>query len=106
MSSRVPRARCIRFGDFALDTANARLYRGGDVVPLRGKTLAVLEYLAARPGQLVTKDELLAQLWSEVYVSEDVLVGCVGELRTVFADSRGQARFIETVYRRGYRWIA
>ena len=96
----------IRFGRFALDLANARLYDGDRVVPVRGKTLAVLAYLAARPGQLVTKDELLRELWPEVHVSEDVLVGCVRELRTMFGDTRGAARFVETVYRRGYRWIA
>ena len=106
MSSRPERDRRIRFGRFALDTANARLFRGDEVVAVRGKTLAVLEYLALRPGQLVTKDELLTHLWPEVYVSEDVLVGCVRELRMIFGDTRGAARFIETVYRRGYRWIA
>ncbi len=106
MPSRPERDRRIRFGRFALDTANARLYRGDEVVAVRGKTLALLEYLAARPGQLVTKDELLTQLWPQVHVSEDVLVGCVRELRVIFGDTRGAARFIETVYRRGYRWIA
>ena len=96
----------IRFPPFALDAPNARLYRGDEVVPLRGKTLAVLEYLVARPGQLVTKEELLKEVWPEVFVSEDVLVGCVHELRQVFGDTRSAARFVETVYRRGYRWIA
>jgi len=104
--ARAERDRWIRFGRFALDTANARLHRGEEVVALRGKTLAVLEYLALRPGQLVTKDELLAQLWPDVYVSEDVLVGCVRELRIAFGDTRGAPRYIETVYRRGYRWVA
>src|SRR5690606_35801909 len=86
--------------------ANARLSRGTQVVPVRGKTLAVLEYLASRPGALITKDELLAALWPDTYVSEHVLVGCVRELRALFGDTRGAPRFIETVYRRGYRWIA
>ncbi len=105
MSSRPERDRWIRFGPFTLDAANARLRRGDEVIALRGKTLAVLEYLAARPGQLVTKDELLARLWPDVYVSEDVLVGCVRELRRIFGDRRDAPHFIETVYRRGYRWI-
>jgi DNA-binding winged helix-turn-helix (wHTH) protein len=106
MASAPKGANLIRFPPFALDAPNARLYRGGEVIPLRGKTLAVLEYLVARPGQLVTKDELLKEIWPEVYVSEDVLVGCVHELRQVFGDTRSTARFVETVYRRGYRWIA
>src|SRR5689334_16637287 len=106
MSSRIEGDARIRFGRFALDTANARLYRGDQVVAVRGKTLAVLAYLASRPGRLVTKDELLAEIWPDVYVSEDVLVGCVRELRLIFGDTRGAPRFIETVYRRGYRWVA
>jgi DNA-binding winged helix-turn-helix (wHTH) protein/tetratricopeptide (TPR) repeat protein len=106
MAAPTARDQLIRFAPFALDAANARLYRGDQVISLRGKTFAVLEYLTARPGQLVTKDELLKNLWPEVYVSEDVLVGCVRELRSIFGDSRGAPRFVETVYRRGYRWIA
>ena len=106
MPSSPGRDQLIRFPPFALDAANARLYRGDEIIPLRGKTLAVLEYLAARPGKLVSKDELLKALWPEVYVSEDVLVGCVRELRAIFGDARGAARYVETVYRRGYRWIA
>src|SRR5215467_7507208 len=100
MSSGSGRDHRIRFGPFALDAANARLYRGEEVVPVRGKTLAVLEYLTARPGQLVTKDELLKELWPNVYVSEHVLVGCIRELRQLFGDTRGTAIYIETVYRR------
>jgi len=106
MASAPKGANLIRFPPFALDAPNARLYRGDEVIPLRGKTLAVLEYLVARPGQLVTKDELLKEIWPEVFVSEDVLVGCVRELRQVLGDTRSAARFVETVYRRGYRWIA
>ena len=106
MASAPKGANLIRFPPFALDVPNARLYRDDEIIPLRGKTLAVLEYLVARPGRLVTKDELLKEVWPEVYVSEDVLVGCVHELRQVFGDTRSTARFVETVYRRGYRWIA
>lgn len=106
MPSSPERDQLIRFGRFTFDAANARLYRGDEAIPLRGKTLAVLEYLTARPGQLVSKDELLKALWPEVFVSEDVLVGCVRELRVIFGDTRGAARYVETVYRRGYRWIA
>src|SRR4029450_12275021 len=84
MASAPKGANLIRFPPFALDPQNARLYRGDEVIPLRGKTLAVLEYLVARPG----------------------LVGGVDELRQIFGDTRRAARFVETVYRRGYRWIA
>lgn len=96
----------IVFPPFVLDAANARLYRGADVVRLRGKSLAVLEHLARRPGQLVTKNELLAALWPHTYVTETALAGCVRELRRALGDCRGEPQFIETVYGRGYRFIA
>ena len=66
MASSPERDRLIRFGRFTFDATNARLCRGDEVIPLRGKTLAVLEYLTARRGQLVSKDELLEALWPEV----------------------------------------
>src|SRR4029450_13445545 len=106
MASAPKGANLIRFPPFALDPQNARLYRGDEVIPLRGKTLAVLEYLVARPGRLGTKDELLKEVWPGGDVSGEVLVGCVHELRQVFGDTRSTARFVDTVYRRGYRWIA
>src|ERR1700675_1399506 len=100
MPSPPERDQLIRFGRFTFDATNARLCRGDEAIPLRGKTLAVLEYLTARPGQLGSKDELLKALWPEVFVSEDALVGCVRELRATFGDTRGAARYVETVYRR------
>jgi len=106
MDSVSDRSGRIGFAPFVLDAAEARLYRGADIIRLRGKSLSVLEYLAQRPGQLVTKDELLTALWPETYVSEAALAGCVRELRHALGDSRGQPRFIETVYGRGYRFIA
>ena len=106
MDAALDRPARISFPPFVLDATNARLYRGTDVIRLRGKALAVLDYLAQRPGQLVTKDELLAALWPETYVTETALAGCVRELRHALGDSRGAPRFIETVYGRGYRFVA
>src|SRR5262249_43427281 len=80
--------------------------RGSEVVPLRHRALAVLHYLALRPNRLVTKDELLAAVWSGVSVSEIVLAVCVSELRKGLGDSAKVPRFIETVHGRGYRFIA
>jgi len=96
----------ITFPPFVLDAANARLCRGAEVIRLRGKSLAVLEYLAQRPGQLVSKNELLEALWPATYVTETALAGCVRELRDALGDSRGKPQFIETVYGRGYRFVA
>ena len=83
-----------------------RLVRGSEVIPLRHRALALLNFLALRPNRLVTKDELLASVWSGVSVSEVVLAVCVSELRKALGDSARVPRFIETVHGRGYRFIA
>lgn len=94
------------FLGFALDPRNERLYHGDAVIDLRPKSMAVLVYLAARPGQLVTKDELLAAVWPDTAVTDWVLTTCVRELRAALGDDSRQPRVIETVHRRGYRFIA
>src|SRR5712671_5450028 len=96
----------MHFLDCALDPANARLWRAGTVVSLRPKSFAVLAYLAERPGQLVTKDELLAAVWPDTAVTDWVLTSCVKELRQALGDDSRHARIIETAHRRGYRFIA
>jgi DNA-binding winged helix-turn-helix (wHTH) protein len=58
-----------------------------------------------RPGQLVTKRELLDAIWPETFVSETVLTNAINQLRRALDDDPKQARLIETVHRRGYRWI-
>ena len=75
-------------------------------IPLRPKTYAVLRYLAERPGALVTKRELLDAVWGGAAVSEDVVRLSAGEARAALGDDRTAPRFIETVPRRGYRFIA
>jgi DNA-binding winged helix-turn-helix (wHTH) protein/tetratricopeptide (TPR) repeat protein len=89
------------FAPFRLDPIEERLWKGTLLVPLRRKTFAVLRYLAERPQRLVTQDELLKSLWTDVSVSETVVRGCIRELRRVL----GQG-FIETAVGRGYRFAA
>jgi len=96
----------IAFGPFRLDPLSGRLLRGRRNVPLRRKTFAVLEHLASRPGDLVGTDELLDAVWPDTHVSPSVLAGCIRELRRALGDDAHAARFIETAYRRGYRFIA
>jgi DNA-binding winged helix-turn-helix (wHTH) protein/tetratricopeptide (TPR) repeat protein len=95
-----------RFLEYVLDPLGARLWRGDEVVPLRPKTFALLELLLARRGRLVGKDELLGTLWGDAAVSEGVLTSTVKELRRALADDSRAPRLIETVHRRGYRFIA
>jgi DNA-binding winged helix-turn-helix (wHTH) protein len=96
----------IEFPPFQLDVSGWQLRRDGKRVPLRPKTFAFLQYLAERPGELVTKRALLDAVWPGVAVTEDVLRLSARELRAVLGDQATAPRFIETVPRLGYRFIA
>lgn len=95
-----------RFGDFTADPAAYTLRRAGAPVPLSPRPFDLLVYLLRNPRRLVTKDELLDALWPGVAVTENTLARAVSELRRVLRDSPGAPGCIETVPRRGYRWIA
>jgi DNA-binding winged helix-turn-helix (wHTH) protein/tetratricopeptide (TPR) repeat protein len=88
-----------------IDFVAERLWRGDRAVRLRPKSWAVLRVLAARPGILVTKDQLLDAVWPGIAVTEGTLNKSIGELRDALGDDRRTPRFIETVARRGFRWI-
>ena len=100
---------CENFPPFRLDVINEQLWRenakGATAVRLRPKTFAVLRYLLEHRQQLVTKDQLLEALWPGTWVTDSALKSCVRELREVLGDDSKAPRFIETVHRRGYRFI-
>ena len=83
-----------------------RLLRDGRAVALAPTPFAVLCALVRQPGSLLTKHALLDEVWGHQFVSESVLKTAISELRTVLDDDARQPRFIETVSRRGYRFIA
>jgi predicted ATPase/DNA-binding winged helix-turn-helix (wHTH) protein len=89
----------------SLDLANECLWRGTQALSLRPKTFAVLRFLMAHAGQLVPKAAILATVWPEIAVGDGVLMVCIRELRYALGDDARAPRFIETVHRRGYRWI-
>ena len=93
------------FGPFRLDRENECLWRGKQAVALKPKAFAVLRYLVEHPGRLVTKNELLDAVWSDVAVSEGVLKFCIREIRKALGDKPQAPRFIETLHRRGYRFL-
>jgi predicted ATPase len=95
-----------QFECFGLDTANQCLLRSGAPIDLAPKPFAVLRYLVENPGRLITHDELLDALWPETYVQPQVLRTYVLELRKVLGDDAGQPRFIQTLPKRGYRFMA
>jgi DNA-binding winged helix-turn-helix (wHTH) protein len=95
-----------RFGRFELDEVKACLLRDGKVVALPPTPFAVLCALVRQPGMLLTKNALLDEVWGHQFVSDSVLKTVISELRTLLDDDARQPRFIETVSRRGYRFIA
>jgi predicted ATPase/DNA-binding winged helix-turn-helix (wHTH) protein len=88
-----------------LDLTNACLWRGARRITLRPKTFAVLRCLLAHRGQLVTKAALLDTVWPEITVNDVALMICIRELRQALGDDPKAPRFIETLHRRGYRFI-
>ena len=96
----------VRFGEFELNEANASLLHRGRPVALAPTPFALLCALARQPGTLLTKHTLLDDVWGHQYVSDSVLKTAISDLRTVLGDDPRQPRFIETVSRRGYRFIA
>jgi TolB-like protein/DNA-binding winged helix-turn-helix (wHTH) protein len=102
------RPRSLRFSVFELDLATLELRRSGRRVHLQQQPAKVLSLLARRPGELVTREEIQREVWaSDTFVDfEQGLNFCVRQIRTVLGDSAGAPRFVETLPRRGYRFIA
>jgi DNA-binding winged helix-turn-helix (wHTH) protein/predicted ATPase len=95
----------IRFGRYELD-ATQGLTRSGQEVRLTPKSLAVLARLAQHAGRVVTKDELFETVWADTAVTDSALATCIQEIRHALDDDARHPRFIETLHRRGYRFIA
>ena len=94
------------FQSFRLDTANQCLWRGQERVPIAPKAFDVLRYLVENPARLVTQDEVLEKLWPETYVNPEVFRKYILDIRKVLGDRPDKPEFIETVTKRGYRFIA
>lgn len=94
------------FGEFRLDTGNHILMRGQERIPLAPKPFDILRYLVYRPARLITQDELLDALWPETYVQPEVLRKYILELRRALGDEPQAPRFIQTLPKRGYRFVA
>src|SRR5262249_51546755 len=89
-----------------LDIANAQAWQGEQLLKLTPKALAVLHYLAEHPGRLIAKDELVRAVWGDMAVTDGALAACIRELRKALQDDVHTPQYIETVHRRGYRWVA
>src|ERR671912_554150 len=103
-----PARKVTRFGVFELDGRTGELRKHGVKLRLQGKPFQVLQALLERPGEIVTREELRARLWaSDVFVDfESGLNTAANRLRIVLGDSAENPRYIETLSRVGYRFIA
>lgn len=98
----------VSFGAFELDLRNGELRRSGVLVKLTPQQLKLLQYLVENPGNILTRDEIQRAIWgTETFVDFDRNLNvCVAQLRSVLNDDSEAPRFIQTVPRRGYRFVA
>jgi DNA-binding winged helix-turn-helix (wHTH) protein len=97
--------RALVFGPFRFDTLDRTLTRDGEEVRLPPRALAILEYLLERPNRVVSKQELIDAVWKEAFVGETSLTEAIGVLRQALGDSAAEPAVIQTIHRRGYRFV-
>ena len=97
---------CYSFGPYVLDASDRRLRRDGQPIELNSRYFDALALLLSEAGQLVSKDRFLEQVWRGVPVTDEALTQCVRTLRRQLGDDATAPRFIETVPKHGYRFIA
>src|SRR5690242_422151 len=95
-----------RFDDFLLDPGERRLLRAGAPVELNARYFDALALLVREQGRLVSKDRFLDEVWRGVPVTDEALTQCIKTLRRQLGDDAARPRFIETVPKHGYRFIA
>src|SRR5437867_7682915 len=95
-----------RFGDIYIDARNRQLWRAGQLAPLNSKYFDVLLLLVRQRGQLVEKQRLFDEVWDGVFVSDSALTQCIKDIRKQLGDDASNPRFIKTVPKHGYIFIA
>ena len=107
MAEAVRSSRVIRFGTFEVDLPAGELRKSGVKLKLTGQPFQVLAILLERPGEVVTREELQKRLWPDTFVDVDHnLNTAINKIREVLGDSAESPRFVETLPRRGYRFVA
>ena len=94
------------FGPYRLSVAQRVLTRDGEIISLTPKATEILVRLVVNAGQLLEKDDLLKEVWPDTFVEEANLTQNIFTLRRALGDERAGPRYIETVSRRGYRFVA
>src|SRR6185503_8205791 len=94
------------FCGFRLESNQRRLLYQGHAVPLKPKVLDLLLFLVERRGELIDKEDLMKEVWRDTIVEENNITVSMSMLRKTLGEDRDNPRFIETVPRRGYRFVA
>ena len=94
------------FGPFRLDESERVLLRGEDVVPLTPKAFEILLVLVGSSGHVLTKEQLMKRVWPNSFVEEANLSHNIYKLREALGEGRNGEKYIETLPRRGYRFVA
>ena len=95
-----------RFSDFTIDIEQKVLLRGGKAIPMAPKVFETLLALVENHGRIVLKEELMKRLWPDTFVEESNLTFNIQQLRKSLGDNAREPLYIETIPRRGYRFIA
>ena len=95
-----------RFDDVVIERDNFRVLKGGESKQLTPRAFDVLVYLIERRGRVVEKQELFEAIWKEIFVTDNALMRAVKEIRRELGDDANAPRYVETVHKRGYRFIA
>ena len=96
----------IAFGPFVFDPDSRLLKRDGSELPLPPRVTGVLEVLLRRPGDVVLRQELMDSVWKDAFVTDTSLAEAVSVLRQTLGDDPQAPAYIQTLHRRGYRWVA
>lgn len=96
----------LHFGDFELDLADRQLRRGGTPVELGSRYFDALALLVANAGALVSKTRFMDEVWRGIPVTDEALTQCIRTLRRALGDDAGNPRYIQTVPKHGYRFLA
>src|SRR4051812_14544744 len=99
-------AKAYTFGDVRVDLGRMAVTRGSTPIPLEPKAFDVLVYLLEHRDRVVAKDEILDAVWTGTFVTPNVLTRAVAQIRKALGDESQDARYIETLAKRGYRFIA
>jgi DNA-binding winged helix-turn-helix (wHTH) protein/Tol biopolymer transport system component len=97
---------CYRFGDVEIDSRNLRVTVGSEIRPLEPKSFRLLLYLVENPGRILPKEEIMAIVWPDAFVSDNSLARAITQIRKALDDDPKAPRYIETVPSVGYRFLA